>query len=555
MRKILFIFHLLLLCVSITAIAQVPQYALPQGTTNNIYPFGSSTSNNKVQWLYIPTDFSIPPPTGNITKVYFKTWSSTYSATYTNFTIRMTQNSLTQFGSATFLTGLTTVYQATSQAVPSTGPYTWFSFTLQTPFPYTAGNTLIVEIEHNGMSGSITANCTNGTNRRIWGNYGGTSGSLGSGMGDLALDIQTGPPCPAPGGLMATAITSTSATLSWAAVSGSQGYEYLVDQNAVVPWPFTSSFTNGTSFNKTGLTPSTNYYLHVRNRCSPTNPSPWADLPFTTLPPCLPPVNFNVTNLTPTGGTLNWNPWPSAQTYDVILDQSNQTPTSTTGATNTALTSLPSGLLQENTWYYVHIRSNCAGGEQSQWSLDSFLTPIPCRAPNIKIDHVNTDEAVAYWAPVPTATHYEYLLTTSPTPPANGTEYQNNSVHVSALADGKDYYIHVRSHCNSIGIIDASPWGTASFKTFPVSVSNIAGGAIGLAAYPNPVSDVLTVEVSGNRSGAAYIVVTDVSGRQLLKQEANSAKNLVPMNNLPAGIYMIKYMDDVHNEVIRVNKQ
>jgi hypothetical protein len=553
MKKLLFIFYSLL-GFAITAMAQVPQYSLPQGTTNNVFPFGS-TSSNKVQWLYVPTDFSVPPPTGSITKVYFKTWSSSYSATYTNFTIRMTQSStLTQFTSGTYLTGLTTVYQASSQTVPTTGAYTWFSFTLQTPFPYTAGNSLILEIEQNGMSGGITANCTNGTNRRIYGTYGSGSGTLGAGMGDLGLDIQTGPPCPAPGGLAATAITSTAATLSWSAVSGSQGYEYLVDQNAVVPWPFTSTFTNGTSFNKTGLTPSTNYYLHVRNRCSPTNPSPWADLPFTTLPPCLPPVNFNVTNLTPTGGTLNWNPWPSAQNYDVILDQSNQAPTSTTGAVNTAFTSMPSGLLQENTWYYVHIRSNCAGGEQSGWSLDSFQTPIPCRPPDIKIEHVNTDEAVAYWADVPTATHYEYVLNTSPTPPSNGTEYQFNSLHVSALDDGKDYYIHVRSHCNSIGIIDASPWGTASFKTFPTSVQQVKD-RIGLAAYPNPVDDVLTIEVSGNRSGAAYIVVTDVSRRQLLKQDANNAKNLVPMGNLPAGIYLIKYMDDVHNEVIRINKQ
>ena len=359
MKKLLFIFHLLLCAAAVQA--QVPQYSLPQGTTNNIFPFGSATQN-KVQWLYIPTDFSIPPPTGNITKVYFKTWNSTYSATYSTFTIKMTQNTLTQFGSGTYLTPMTTVYQASSQAVPSTGAYTWFSFTLQTPFPYTAGNTLVVEIEHNGISGSITANCTNGTNRRIYGGYGSSAGTLGSGMGDIGLDIQTGPPCPAPGGLAATAITSTGANLSWNAVSGSTGYQYLVDQNAVVPWPFVATTTTGTSFNKTGLTPSTQYYLHVRNLCSPTNPSPWADLPFTTLPPCNPPVNFRVTNLTPTGGTLNWDPWPSAQTYDVIIDQSNQTPTSTTGAVNTTLTSMPSGPLQENTWYYVHIRSNCAGG-------------------------------------------------------------------------------------------------------------------------------------------------------------------------------------------------
>ena len=360
----------------------------------------------------------------------------------------------------------------------------------------------------------------------------------------------------APSGLNVTGITSTGGSASWGAVANSLGYEYKATTTPAAG-PAAGTATNATSGPLTGLTPATNYYLQVRSKCPTGFFSGWVAHPFTTLPPCKPPIGFNVQNLKPTSADIHWDPWLSAQTYDIMVDQDPNDPTSTTGATNTASTSViyGPGTFQENTLYYVHIRSNCGGGEQSGWSLDSFLTPIPCRAPDIKIDNVNVDEAVAYWAAVPTALHYEYAVTTSPTPPPVGTEYHYTSLHMSTLDDGRDYYIHVRSSCVSLGIPDISPWGTASFKTFPVSVRNVAGGKLGLAVYPNPVSDILTVEVSGSRSGAAYIVVSDMSGRQLLKQEANSAKNLVPMNSLPAGIYMVKYMDDVHSEVIRINKQ
>ena len=366
--------------------------------------------------------------------------------------------------------------------------------------------------------------------------------------------MPAGPPCPSPTGANATNILSTSATLSWNPVSGSVGYDYVVDQNASLTPPYTPSTTTNTSINKTGLTPSTQYYLHVRNKCSANNPSPWVDYAFTTLPPCEPPVGFHVTNLEPTSATLNWDPCASAQTYDVIVDQVPADPTSTTGAVNTALTSLPSGTLQENTWYYVHIRSNCAGGQQSWWSLDSFLTPIPCRAPAIKIDHVNTDEAVAYWEAVPTATHYEYTVSTSATPPPVGTEYHFTAVHTSVLDDGREYFIHVRSHCNSIGVTGTSPWATASFKTFPVSVNGAVKRKLAIAAYPNPVTEVLTIEVTGQRTASAELLLTDVSGKELKHIRIDNTKTKIDMRGLAPGVYFVRYTDQAYSKVIRVSK-
>jgi hypothetical protein len=368
------------------------------------------------------------------------------------------------------------------------------------------------------------------------------------------IEVFAGPPCPGPTNLSVTNILSTTATISWTGVSGSFGYDYLIDQNPTPVWPYTVTSTTNTTANVSGLTPGTNYYLHVLNKCSANNFSPWTNYAFQTLPPCFPPIGFKTTNLVPTSATINWDPWPSALTYDYLVDKSRNDPTSTTGVTNTATTTANITPLAENTWYYVHIRSKCAANEVSNWSLDSFLTPIPCRAPVIKIEHLNTDHAVAYWESVPTATEYEYALTSSATPPALGTKYPYTSIQASSLSDGKDYYIHVRSYCTSVGIDGRSDWATASFKTWPVNVSDL-NAAVAVSAFPNPVKGQLTIQVDGNRQGDAGIVVTDVAGKTVRSATVTADKTNVDMNGLPSGLYMIKYTDQATSQVIRIIKQ
>jgi hypothetical protein len=360
-----------------------------------------------------------------------------------------------------------------------------------------------------------------------------------------------GPPCPIVTGLNATSILSTSATVGWNAVAGSIGYDYIVDQNANYSTGTLTTIT-GTSAPVTGLLPGNTYYLHVRNKCSGGGISQWSDYMFTTLPPCNDPTGFHTTNLQSTSTTINWDPLASALSWDYVIDQNRADPTSSTGATNvTSPTDNVTGLT-ENTWYYVHIRANCTG-EQSNWSLDSFLTSVPCRAPEVKISNINVDEAVAYWEAVNTAVRYEYAITTSATPPANGTMYDFLSIHTSALRDGKDYYIHVRSHCLSFGVSSVSPWATASFKTFPTSVGTAKGDAFGVQAYPNPAGKLISIEVS-SVTGNVQASITNLAGEVVRQVNITSRKTEVDISSLPAGVYMLKYADEAHNSIIKINK-
>lgn len=363
-----------------------------------------------------------------------------------------------------------------------------------------------------------------------------------------------GPPCPVPTALSSSNILSTSATISWNAVSGSAGYDYVIDNKAIPPG-VSGTATTATTANVTGLAPSTKYYYHVRNKCSGGGISIWVTDSFKTLPPCEPPSGFKVSNLMPTSTTIKWDPWLSATSYDYVVDQTTADPGASTSVTNTATTSANITGLTENTKYYVHIRTNCLGNETSNWSLDSFVTPIPCRAPVIKIDHINVSQAVAYWDSVPTANWYEYAITKSSTPPAVGTKYNFTSLHTGALNDGEAYYFHARCFCNSIGIETMSPWGTASFQTFPTAVNNINNKTIGLAAYPNPVNAVLTVAINGNRDADAMLTITDLAGRVVRTERADAQMVNINTAILPSGAYLLKYHDRSNAQVIRLVKQ
>jgi len=88
--------------------------------------------------------------------------------------------------------------------------------------------------------------------------------------------------CPIPTGLTATGITSTSATVSWSAVTGAASYKLQYRPTGTTPW--TSTGTTSTSVVLTGLTPATTYDYEVQTICTSSDSSGYTGITnFTTL--------------------------------------------------------------------------------------------------------------------------------------------------------------------------------------------------------------------------------------------------------------------------------
>lgn len=108
-------------------------------------------------------------------------------------------------------------------------------------------------------------------------------------VGNIFFDISNvnftistgGSTCNAPTGLSNSSVTSSGATVSWAAVSGADNYTVDYKTTAASTWTTAVSATTSTSQAITGLTASTTYDWRVRSNCS-SGSSAYSSAQFTT---------------------------------------------------------------------------------------------------------------------------------------------------------------------------------------------------------------------------------------------------------------------------------
>lgn len=93
-----------------------------------------------------------------------------------------------------------------------------------------------------------------------------TGGARVSLLSSLGCQAPVAAACGAVSSLTASSITQTSATISWAPVSGATSYDVQYKTSSSSTWTTTS--TTGTSLNLSGLTAGTTYNYQVRSACS-----------------------------------------------------------------------------------------------------------------------------------------------------------------------------------------------------------------------------------------------------------------------------------------------
>ena len=464
--RILYLASFLLLLLAAPAIAQTPQYFITGGTSNNNFPLNSTTSN-KVQWIYHPSNFP-GAPMGNITHIYLNVGTAPAggSSTFTNFTVKMGYTAASTTVTGPFTTGLTTVKGPMTFSLTGITSGNWIQIPLTTPFFWDGSQNFIVEVSQTAYVTGFSVKQNSSTalgNRRIWGLVTSATGTAGAGLADFGFDIIPGSPCVNATGVTSSNITQISADFSWTAPATTTGYEYAVTTTPA--FPSSGTTTTSTTANLTGLNANTNYYFHLRNYCTSTSYSVWSTTPFTTLPwpPCPSTGTPWVTNNVPGSATAHWNS-ASVIDYQYVINQSATPPTG--GFTTTTDTFANATGLIPGAQYYVHVRSNCSVNT-SGWQTYGFINPFPpCHEPaNIFISNVNMNGAEIAWnssTTVPPAAGYQYEVSTNPAPPAAGTPTTDTTHTALNLTGGTTYYVHVRTHC---GTTNYSVWATESFTT------------------------------------------------------------------------------------------
>jgi Metallo-peptidase family M12B Reprolysin-like/Secretion system C-terminal sorting domain/Bacterial pre-peptidase C-terminal domain/Fibronectin type III domain len=382
--------------------------------------------------------------------------------------------------------------------------------------------------------------------------------------------ITSGSSCTSPAGLTASAITTTSATVEWASVSGAISYDVDYKPNSSATWINAATGTTAISFDLTGLTPGTAYDYRVRTNCT-SGSSAYSVAQFTTtsIVTCSAPTGLTSSAVTTTGATVSWTAVSDALSYDVDY-KSNSSATWTNAVTGTTSTSVNLSGLASATLYDWRVRTNCSGGS-STYATAQFttLTTTGCAS---TLDN-STNGTITGAATIPFNTDvtglispsgdvdiYKFVITTRGTItitlntlPADydlrllnsaGTQIAisqaggTSSESISRTVNAGTYYARVygfngansATSCYTVRV----QLGTASRGGDPVT-----GDVQKVDVFPNPANNIVNINLTGF-TGKSVVRLFDVNGRVVLHREVNTVNSQLDISALPAGVYMMR---------------
>jgi hypothetical protein len=298
-------------------------------------------------------------------------------------------------------------------------------------------------------------------------------------------------PCNAPTGLTSSAITSSSATVSWGAVSGASNYDVDYKLNSSGTWTNAATGTTSTSVNLSGLTASSLYDWRVRANCGASGSSGYSQAQFTTSAASTCPGPYDVsTNGSRSGAaTIPFN-------------------TDIKGLIN------PSGDVD----YYKFVITT--GG-----TITLTLTTLPA--------------------------DYDLRLYRNGTVVASSSNGSTTSETINYTASPNTYYARV---VGWNGAFNATSCYTLKVQLGTASREEELIFGNKFTVFPNPVTDKLNIKIDDLR-GIAEIRVFDINGKLLLQQRSTSINTQLDVSKLATGMYIIKVMNDGKESAMKVVKE
>jgi uncharacterized protein (TIGR02145 family)/uncharacterized repeat protein (TIGR02543 family) len=174
--------------------------------------------------------------------------------------------------------------------------------------------------------------------------------------------------------IRATAVSSSSITVSWSAVSGATGYYVYRSTNASSSYSQVEN-TSSASVTNTGLSSGTTYYYKVSayNDGGESSQSSYASATTNLAVPSA-PTSVSATAASSSSITVSWSAVSGASGYYVY--RSTSASGSYSQVENTSSTSVTNTGLSSSTTYYYKVSAYNNGGESSQSSYGNATTAM-----------------------------------------------------------------------------------------------------------------------------------------------------------------------------------
>ena len=328
--------------------------------------------------------------------------------------------------------------------------------------------------------------------------------------------------CGVPASLTTTAVTSSSATFNWVAVSGAVSYGIQYRQIGATSWLTGTSAT--TSFGVTGLTASSNYEWQVKTVCQAGSSAFTASATFTTaaVPACNVPASLTITAVTSSSATFNWAAVSGAISYGIQYRKIGAANWST--GTSTTPSFSVTGLTASSN-YEWQVKTVCSAGSSAFTASTTFTTSAAasCNVPGgLLASAITTTSATLGWTAVAGAAHYNIQYRKVGTTTWSTGTATVNSFGVTGLTASSNYEFQVQTVCSS---------GTSAFSasgTFTTSAAVNCGVPAGLSA----------TTITNTGASLSWTAVTGAT-RYNVQYKASSASNWTTVSGITTTHYSV----------------
>lgn len=341
--------------------------------------------------------------------------------------------------------------------------------------------------------------------------------------------ITAGSSCGSATGLTASSITTTGATLSWAAVSGATSYAVDYKLNSSSTWTSFSTAQTATTAALTGLTSGALYDWRVTATCASGTGAAVA-AQFTTLVPCTAPAGLASSSVTSSSATVSWTAVSAATSYAVQY-KLNSSGTWTNFSTAQTGTSASLTGLTASSLYDWRVSATCPSGTTA-FTAAQFTTTAPaaCNAPTGLSSTVTSNSASVSWTAVSGAVSYavDYKLNTASTWTSVSTAQTATSANITGLSAATLYNWRVTTNCSS----GSSTAAAAQFTTTAASTCSTA-------FEPNETQAAAAAITSGVANSAAISTSTDIDYFKITTTAtSNLAVNLAGPSGVDFDLYV-----------------